>query len=97
MANQDMIDELKRHDIDMEKKVEFDISTTNRVVSYRLMKGGGREEEAEEAYSLFDKRSKSYINSSDLKNTLNNYLGVYVPDSEIQEFIKFCGVDGKMG
>ena len=81
------MDELKRHDIEFEKDKSYDMDTLRNVVGWRLMKGGGREEEAKEAYKLFDKREKGNIGTHDVRSVVNQYINFSVSDAEIKEFI----------
>ena len=51
-------------------------------VAYRWNKGG-KEDEAQDYFRLFDKRDKTYITSNDLKAILPTYLEFVVTDAEI--------------
>jgi Ca2+-binding EF-hand superfamily protein len=48
------MEELKRHGLDAKEAYTKD--DARNVVSYRLLKGGGAEEQAKQTYELFDKR-----------------------------------------
>lgn len=73
MSKKEIDDELKRNDIDPNKRQSFDFDAVRLAVAYRWNKGG-KDEEARECFRLFDKKEKNYIDSKDLKNVLPNYL-----------------------
>lgn len=89
-----MDDELRRHDIDLNKRVSMDFDTTKAVIAYRWMKGGGKDDEAKDCFRLFDKRDKGYITANDIKNVISNYLEFPVTEQEIGELISEADPNG---
>ena len=89
MTKKEIDDELKRNDIDPNKRTQVDFDTCRLAVSYRWNKGG-KEDEARECFRLFDKRDKGYITANDIKQVLPNFLEFPVTDFEIQELITEC-------
>ena len=82
MSKKEIDDELKRNDIDPNKRQSVDFDAVRLAVAYRWNKGG-KDDEARECFKLFDKRDKNYISANDLKAVLPNYLEFPVTDSEI--------------
>ena len=66
-------EELKKNDNDILKRQGVGLPECKAFVAYRWNKGG-RQEEAVEAFKLFDKKDRDIINSGDLKAVLSNYL-----------------------
>jgi len=66
MSKKEIDDELKRNEIDPNKRMQFDFDCVKLAVGYRFHKGG-KDEEARECFRLFDKRDKNYITANDLK------------------------------
>jgi Ca2+-binding EF-hand superfamily protein len=93
MSKKEIDDELKKADPEFLKKQNVDFDTVKFVVGYRWNKGG-KEDEARECFKLFDKRDRNYINSSDLKAVLSNYLEFPVSEQDIQDFMNECDVNG---
>lgn len=89
MTKKEIDDELKKNDVDPNKRTQFDFDSVRLVVSYRWNKGG-KEDEARDCFRLFDKRDKGYVTSNDLKQVLPNYLEFPVTDNEIQELLTEC-------
>ena len=85
-----MDDELRRHEIDLNKRSAFDYETTKNVVAYRWMKGGGKDEEAKDCFRLFDRRDRGFVGSNDIKNVIGNYLEFPVTDVEVNELVEFA-------
>ena len=96
-AKKEMEDELRRHDIDLNKKMSFSLDDCKNWVSYKLTKGGGREEEAKDWYKLFDKKDKSHVSAADIKLVFGTYLKPTATDNEISELIQYADVSGNMG
>ena len=82
MSKKEIDDELKKNDIDPNKRTVVDFDAVRLAVAYRWNKGG-KEEEARECFKLFDKREKNYITANDLKSVLPHYLEFPVTDAEI--------------
>ena len=61
LSKKEMDDELRRHEIDLNKRSAFDYDTTKNVVAYRWMKGGGKDEEAKDCFRLFDRRDRGFV------------------------------------
>lgn len=93
MTKKEIDDELKKNDIDPNKRTQVDFDSVRLAISYRWNKGG-REDEARDCFRLFDKRDKGYITSNDLKQVLPNYLEFPVSDAEISELIVECDPNG---
>ena len=65
LSVKDREDELKKTDPEYAKRTFVDLEFCNHVVAYRWFDGGkkketGREQEAQEAFSLFDKNKRGY-------------------------------------
>jgi len=86
MTKKEIDDELKRSDIDLNRRTQIDFDSVRVAVTYRWNKGG-RDEEARDCFKVFDKRDKNFLNSHDLKTVLPNYLEFPVTDSDIQELM----------
>lgn len=82
MTKKEIDDELKKNDIDPNKRTSVDFDAVRLSIAYRWNKGG-KEEEARECFRLFDKREKNYITANDLKSVLPHYLEFPVTDAEI--------------
>jgi Ca2+-binding EF-hand superfamily protein len=82
MTKKEIDDELKKNDIDPNKRTSVDFDAVRLAIAYRWNKGG-KEEEARECFRLFDKREKNYITVNDLKAVLPHYLEFPVTDTEI--------------
>ena len=93
MSKKEIDDELKKADPEFLKKQNVDFDTVKFVIGYRWNKGG-KEDEARECFKLFDKRDRNYINSSDLKAVLSNYLEFPVSELDIQDFMNECDANG---
>ena len=93
MSKKEIDDELKRNDIDPNKRQSVNFDAVRLAVAYRWNKGG-QDDEARECFKLFDKRDKNYITANDLKSVLPNYLEFPVTDGEIQELISECDPNG---
>ncbi len=93
MTKKEIDDELKKNDIDPNKRSSIDFDSVRLAISYRWNKGG-KEDEARDCFRLFDKRDKTYITVNDIKAVLPNYLEFQVTDSEIQELISECDPSG---
>lgn len=89
MSKKEIDDELKRNDIDLNRRNQVDLDAVRLAVSYRWNKGG-KEEEARDCFRLFDKREKNYITLNDLKGVLPNYLEFPVSEQELNELIVEC-------
>ncbi len=61
MSKKEIDDELRRADSDFLKRQAVDFDTVKFVIGYRWAKGG-KEEESREAFKLFDKRERNFIN-----------------------------------
>ena len=93
MTKKEIDDELKRNDIDPNRRQVVDFDAVRLAVAFRWNKGG-KEEEARECFRLFDKREKNYITANDLKSVLPHYLEFPVAEGEIQELISECDPSG---
>ncbi len=99
-SKKEMDDDLRAHSIDLnkDKNQTFTLRDVSEVVTARMMKNGGREEEAQEAFSEIDAKNKGYFTPQELKNALKpEIMGFNVTDAEIEEFFEIGGsVDKKM-
>ena len=93
MSKKEIDEELKRHQIDLNKRQTFDMEIVKRVVSYRLIKAKGIEDEAKECFKIIDQRDKTYITSHDLINSLKQALDFPVTEQDITEFMEIAGAD----
>ena len=66
-------EELRKNDPEIVKRQGVCLPETKFFVGYRWNKGG-KQEEAREAFKLFDKKDRDVINAGDLKAMLANYL-----------------------
>lgn len=82
MTKKEIDDELKKNDIDPNKRSVVDFDSVRLSIAYRWNKGG-KEDEARECFRLFDKREKNYITANDIKQVLPNYLEFPVTEAEI--------------
>ena len=93
MSKKEIDDDLRKNDIDPNKRTQVDFESVRTAVAARWHKAA-RDEEARECFKLFDKRDKGYITMNDLKSVLPNYLEFPVTDSELQELIGECDPNG---
>lgn len=90
----DMDNELNdKHDIKLSERTSFTFDEVKKVITYRLMKGKGMDEEAEEWFRLIDVRERTYVTAQDLKTTLSANLDVQVTEEDIAEFMEIAGAD----
>ena len=82
MTKKEIDDELRRADPEFLKRAAVDFDTVKFVIGYRWAKGG-KEEESREAFKLFDKRERNYINQNEIKQVLSNYLEFPVSEQDI--------------
>ena len=61
MSKKEQEDELKRHDGDFLRRSGFDFEYLKYVVGYRWDKKKGKEQEADEAFDLFDCKKRNWI------------------------------------
>ena len=80
---------MRKNDPEVVKRQGFALAETKFFVGYRWNKGG-KQEEAREAFKLFDKKDRDVINAGDLKAMLANYLEFPVSQSDIDEFMAMC-------
>ncbi len=89
MAKKEIDDELKRADSQFLSRTSVDFDTVKFVIGYRWAKGG-KDEEAREAFKLFDKRERNYITTNEIKSVLSNYLEFPVSEQDINDFMSEC-------
>ena len=97
-SKKEMDDDLRQHSIDLnkDKNQTFSFEDVKTVVTARMMKNGGREEEAQEAFSEIDTKNKGYFTPQELKNCLKpEIMGFNVTDAEIEEFFEIAGAGDK--
>lgn len=93
MTKKEIDDELKKNEIDPNKRTQIELEWVQLAVGYRYNRGG-KDEEARECFKLFDKKEKNYITINDLKGVLPNFLEFPVPEVEIQELLSECDPNG---
>lgn len=94
MSKKDIDDELlKRHQINLKEQTSFTFDEVKQVITYRLMKGNGMKDEAEEWFKLIDVRDRSFITAQDLKSALSANLDVQVTEEDIAEFMEIAQAD----
>ena len=97
-SKKEMDDDLRAHSIDLnkDKNQTFSLKDVREVVTARMMKNGGREEEAQEAFSEIDSKNKGYFSPQELRNALKpEIMGFHVSDAEIEEFFEIAGATDK--
>jgi hypothetical protein len=50
--------------------------------------GRGREEEALDMFTLFDRKERGLVGINEIKNVFNQYLDINISDNDILEFIE---------
>lgn len=79
LQGKDMIDELKKSDPNYNNRTFADLNFIMHVVAYRWFIGKNKEtgmdEEAKEAFSLFDKNKRGYASQKEISNILSAHLG----------------------
>ena len=55
--------------------------------------GRGREEEAVDLFTLFDKKERGMVGLNDIKSVFNQYLDINISDNDILEFIQEADLD----
>ena len=93
MSKKDIDEELKKHQVDLNKKKTFDFDIIKQVITYRLMKAKGIDDEAKECFKNIDTRDKNYVTANDLKASLTQALDFPVTEQDINEFLKISGAD----
>ena len=93
MSKKEIDEELKRHTIDLNKRKTFDFDIVKQVVTFRLMKSKGIDDEAKECFKLIDTREKNYVTANDLKASLTQALDFPVTEQDINEFLEIAGAD----
>ena len=93
MSKKEIDDDLKKADPDFLKRPVVDFDTVKYVIGYRWNKGG-KDEEARECFKLFDKRDRNYINVTDIKSVLSNYLEFPVSEQDVADFMAECDPNG---
>ena len=58
------------------------------VVAYRYITRGGRDEEAKEAFKVFDKKEKGSVSMAEIKTVLVDTLSQTITDDDVKEFMK---------
>ncbi|KAL4431889.1 hypothetical protein ABPG74_012701 [Tetrahymena malaccensis] len=74
-------------------KTSFSLEEVLSIISKKWFFGGGREQEANEIFKLFDRKGKNGVNLQDIKNLFGQYLDIVISDSDIIEFIQEADTD----
>ena len=90
LSKKEQEDELKKHDSDFMRRTAFDFEYLKYVVSYRWEKKKGKEQEAEEAFELFDLKKHNCITPSDLKAVLSDQLDFPITEQDIADIMIEC-------
>ena len=89
-----MIDELKKSDPNYNNRTFADLNFIMHVVAYRWFVGKNKEtgmdEEAKEAFSLFDKNKRGYASQKEISNILSAHLGYELSTQEVLDFMAEC-------
>ncbi|EGR34906.1 hypothetical protein IMG5_001350 [Ichthyophthirius multifiliis] len=87
-------------EIEEELRNEYSVSKNNfyleeviQIIIKKWFLYGGRDNEANEIFKLFDKRNKNIIGLPDIKYLFSQYLDINVNDSDIIEFIQEADLD----
>jgi len=86
-SKKEIDDELRACGVDPIRAVTVDFDAVKQVVNSRW-NNGGKDEEAQDSFRVFDKKDKGAITSADLKSILSLYLEFPVSEAEINEFIE---------
>ena len=58
------------------------------MVTKKWFFGKGREEEAFDLFTLFDRKERGLVGLNDIKSVFNQYLDINISDNDILEFIE---------
>ena len=94
LSKKEMDEELRRHDIDLNKRNEFDFDLTKTVVGFRMARGGGKDDEAKDCFKLFDRKDKGSITGNDIRSILGDYLEFPITEAEINELVSLADPQG---
>ena len=93
MTKRDRDDELRRFDIDFVRRNCANLEWCRAVISYKWNKSGAQEE-ARDAFRLFDKRERDVITFKEIKDVLGSIMDIPVTDHDIEEFMQECDPNG---
>ena len=85
MNGKEIEDEISNHH---DNKETFSLSDVVEMITKKWFFGKGREEEAFDLFTLFDRKERSLVGLNDIKNVFNQYLDIHISDNDILEFIE---------
>lgn len=71
-----------------ENKQTFSLSDVVEMITKKWFYGKGREEEAFDLFTLFDRKQRGLVGLNDIKGVFNQYLDINISDNDILEFIE---------
>lgn len=74
-------------------KDSFSLSEVLEMIQKKWFDGKGREDEALDMFSLFDRKEKGLIGLNEIKQVFNQYLDIPISDNDILEFIEEADQD----
>ncbi|EGR30461.1 hypothetical protein IMG5_131350 [Ichthyophthirius multifiliis] len=84
-------DQLKK---DSQNKQNFTFEECIKIISKKWFQGGGKEQEGEEFFKLFDRKGRNGISLQDVKHLFGQYLDINISDNDIFEFLQEADTDG---
>lgn len=63
------------------------------MIQKKWFEGRGREDEALDMFTLFDRKEKGLIGLAEIKQVFNQYLDIVISDNDILEFIEEADQD----
>lgn len=63
------------------------------MITRQWFDGKGREAEAEEMFTLFDRKERGLVGLAEIKHVFNQYLDINITDSDIMEFVEEADLD----
>ena len=58
------------------------------MIAYRWITRGGRDDEAKEAFHVFDKKDRNVVGIVEIRSVLQEYINPQMTDEEIKEFMR---------
>lgn len=66
----------------------FSLGDVVEMITKKWFFGKGREEEACDLFTLFDRKERGLVGLNDIKSVFNQYLDINISDNDILEFIE---------
>lgn len=74
-------------------KDSFSLPDTEEMIQRKWFDGRGKEDEAMDMFTLFDRKQKGLVGLAEIKQVFNQYLDIVISDNDILEFIEEADLD----